>query len=122
MAETPPRLLIVEDDPRTQDALRRLFAFTGWEVESATSAAEGLTKLDPPPRCVLLDLSLPDETGASILRQIRADNQPIRVVVCTGYDDPARLADVVSLGPDAILRKPVDPEELLRACEPGGGA
>src|SRR4051794_30986208 len=43
------RLLIVEDDRRTQDALKRLFTYCGWEVQSATTTAEGLRMLEPPP-------------------------------------------------------------------------
>src|SRR3954451_24077462 len=93
------RLLIVEDDRRTQDALRRIFTGRGWEVAMAASTQEGLGKLDPPPRCVLVDLTLPDATGERILTAIRSDNRPIRVVVCTGCDDPARLAALNHLKP-----------------------
>jgi len=114
--EEIPRLLIVEDDRRTQEALTRLFADRGWRVSSATTTADGLSQLDPPPRCVLMDLSLPDETGELILRTIRTDDRPIRVIVCTGCVDPDRLAEVESLRPDALLMKPVDPDELLRVC------
>lgn len=111
------RVLIVEDDRRTQDALKKIFTYRGWEVESATSTREGLMKLDPPPRCVLMDLSLPDGAGERILHAIRMADQPIRVVVCTGCNDPAQLAAVQEWKPDALLVKPVDPDELLRACE-----
>lgn len=113
------RLLIVEDDRRTQDALTKIFTSEGWEVLSATSAQEGLTKLDPPPRCVLMDLVLPDARGERIIEAIRTTKRPIRVVVCTGCDDPVELAHVERWKPDAVLVKPVDPDELLRACEGG---
>ena len=83
-SEQTPRLLIVEDDRRTQESLARLFSERGWRISSATPTADGLNQLDPPPRCVLIDLSLPDATGALILRTIRAADRPIRVVVCTG--------------------------------------
>lgn len=116
MIEKSPRLLIVEDDRRTREALNRLFTDTGWSVVSVTTAADGLSQLDPPPRCVLMDLSLPDAMGELILKSIRSSGQPIRVVVCTGCADPARLAHVQSLRPDALLMKPVDPDELLSVC------
>jgi DNA-binding NarL/FixJ family response regulator len=67
----------------------------------------------------VVDLSLPDETGERILKAIRAEGRPIRVVVCTGCDDPERLAALRRLKPDAVLVKPVDPVELVRACEDG---
>lgn len=117
VSDPPPRLLIVDDDWRTQDALKRIFADRGWEVCSAGSMAEGLRHLEPPPRCVLVDLTLPDERGESIVMRIRQDSRPIRIVVWTGCADPARLAAVQALGADVILQKPVDPDELFRACE-----
>jgi two-component system response regulator RegA len=110
-------LLIVDDDWRTLDALKRIFADRGWEVCSAGSMAEGLTQLEPPPRCVLVDLTLPDDRGESMVKRIRQDDRPIRIVVWTGCGDPARLAAVRDLGADVILQKPVDPDELFRACE-----
>src|SRR4051794_5324183 len=111
-----PRLLVVEDHEGTRHVLRSLFIRLGWEVRVAGTIAEGLALLEPPPHCVLLDLMLPDGGGEIILRRIRAGHLPIRVVLTSGCGDPARLRQVQSLKPEALLQKPVDFAEVCRVC------
>ena len=111
------RILIVDDDKASSDTLRRLFAHKGWVVTVATCVTEALTKLDPPPLCVLLDLMLPDGDGEEVLRKVRDEGLPTRVVVSTGTDDPVRLALAKGLDADAIFPKPIDFDEVCRACE-----
>src|SRR4051794_29526672 len=93
-------LLVVEDDPTTRKALGKYFRLIGWEVRLASTVAEGLAQLDPPPDCVILDLMLPDQGGDVVLRKIREDRLPTRVAVCTGTEDRDRLMSVATLGPD----------------------
>jgi DNA-binding response OmpR family regulator len=109
-------LLVVEDDPTTRKALRKYFQFKGWEVRTASTVAEGLDQLEPPPDCVILDLMLPDENGEVLLRRIREGRLPTRVAVCTGIDDPDRLEALASLEPDALLRKPFEMADVCLAC------
>jgi two-component system KDP operon response regulator KdpE len=80
MSALPPRLLIVEDHHDIRAALRRLLVHRGWQVLEAASIAEGLALLDPPPDCIILDLMLPDGDGETVLRKVRAEGLPIRVV------------------------------------------
>jgi len=102
-------ILIVDDDPAAR-ALARIFDRRGWSVESATSVAEALQKLDPPPDCVVLDLMLPDGDGETVLRAIRARGLPTRVVIVTATADLARVA---ALGPVTVLLKPLAAEAVL---------
>ena len=112
------RVLIVEDDRGTRAALRSHFSYQGWHVAVAATVAEGFDLLDPPPNCLVLDLMLPDGGGEAILRKVREDNLPTRVVaVTTGVSDPTRLVVVKGLNPDVLLSKPIDPGVLLRVCE-----
>jgi CheY-like chemotaxis protein len=109
-------VLIIEDDTWTQYALGRIFGHEGWAVRSASTVAEGLDLLETEPDCIVLDLALPDGSGAAILRKIREEGHPIRVVLCTRYAD-AHLAEVIrALRPDAVIAKPVEVDALLRAC------
>jgi DNA-binding NarL/FixJ family response regulator len=64
---------------------------------------------------VVLDLMLPDGSGRDVLAAIRAEAAPIRVLVTTGSCDREVLRQVDALGPDAVLRKPIDFDQLLRA-------
>jgi DNA-binding response OmpR family regulator len=112
------RVLIVEDDRGTRTALRSHFRSQGWLVAEAATVAEGFDLLDPPPDCLVLDLMLTDGDGEEILRKVREDGLPTRVVaVTTGSNDAARLAVVKGLDPDVLLCKPIDPNVLIRLCE-----
>src|SRR5262245_30391852 len=111
-----PRMLVVEDDRMTRDLLRSIFGRMGWEVAVASTLADGLARLDPPPDLLILDLSLPDGEGTELLRRVREARLPIRVAVTTGHD-PSGLEAVAELKPDAILQKPIDLAELRRVYE-----
>ena len=75
------RLLVVDDDAATRWALRAIFTRRGWQVIVAENVAEGIAALDPAPRCVILDLNLPDGGGETILRTISARGLSSRVAV-----------------------------------------
>jgi len=117
MDDQKHRMLLVEDHPATRTLLRRMLTLCGWEGAEAATLEEGLTQLDSPPDCLLLDLELPDGPGEAILRKVRQDKLPTRVVVNTGMDDAARLNEVSYMRPDAVLQKPLDSEGLRRICE-----
>lgn len=110
------RLLLVEDNDTSREAVNKILVRMHYDVVSAATLSEGLEALDPPPYCVLLDLSLPDGPGEAILERINAEHLPSRVVVCTGEDDETRLNRVRRLRPAAILQKPVSLAELITAC------
>jgi len=111
------RFLVVEDDPASGEALRRLLAHRGWVVTVARTVAEAMQSLDPPPHCILLDLTLPDGSGEDVLRRVKEECLPSRVAVCTGTADPVRLALVKGMDPAALFHKPIDFDDVLRACE-----
>src|SRR4051795_9570439 len=110
------RMLVVEDDPTTCDLLRAIFAHLGWQVAVASTVAEGLTLLDPPPDLLVLDLTLPDGDGTDLLRHVRTAHLPTRVAVTTGHD-PALLSAVTNLRPDALLQKPIEVADVCRAYD-----
>ncbi|HEX8200446.1 MAG TPA: response regulator [Isosphaeraceae bacterium] len=104
----PPRLLIVEDDAVMREVWKAVFGGRGWEVVLATTAAEGLSLLDPPPDFLILDLLLPDQGGEVILRKVHADGLRTRVAVTTGVNDPDYLREVQALKPHALFEKPIN--------------
>ena len=116
MAENRSLLLIVEDHAPTRERLTSLLGRAGWDVRAASSEAEGRAMLDSEPRCIVLDLMLPDGSGEAILRRVRQAHPATRVVVATGSGDEARLESVRGLRPEAVVRKPFEMNEMLRAC------
>lgn len=111
---TKSRVLVVEDDPDSADAISRVLERQGYDVEAARTLAEGLDILKAhEPTHVILDLRLPDGSGAELLRHIREQELPVRVAVATGTADADLKADAVLLRPDAILTKPLDYTDLV---------
>ena len=91
-----------------------VFGTRGWDVASASTVAEGLALLDPPPDYLILDLLLPDEGGEVILRRVRDAGLETRVAVTTGSDDAGRLRKVRDLRPEAVFEKPVNVVDVWR--------
>ncbi len=111
-----PRLLVIDDDFYTRYALHNLFTRRGWQVGLASTVAEGLERLDTEPRCIILDLNLPDGGGESVLREVRRRLPGTVVAVCTGSTDLAQLAEVRGLRPELLLCKPIDVAPIEQLC------
>src|SRR4051812_4570048 len=104
-----PHVLLVEDDPYTARLLTRLLVSRGeCHVILATTVAQALGLLDPPPDWVILDMNLPDGPGVAVLEAIRKAELPTRVVVSSATKDTALVADYAAYQPDLILAKPLD--------------
>jgi CheY-like chemotaxis protein len=108
----PQRVLVVDDNRDTADMLAACVELVGARAKSVYSgraAVEEAKTLEPD--LVLLDLELPDATGASVARALRAVCDA-RVVVVTGHDADA-VADELATGTfDAHVAKPCTLEVL----------
>ena len=110
------RVLVVEDSSLISDALRILLEADGYDVSVAETAgaAVGLGTLLPPD-VVLLDLTLPDADGLSVLTELRARGvKPAVKLAMTGHDDDVTRERCIAAGCDDVLIKPVPARELMR--------
>jgi DNA-binding NarL/FixJ family response regulator len=78
----------------------------------ATTIAEALGLLEPPPAWVILDMHLPDGLGLVVLKAIREAELPTRVVVSSSSRDAHLIAALAVYSPDVIIPKPLDPALL----------
>jgi DNA-binding response OmpR family regulator len=120
-----PRVLLVEDDCRSHQLLRKILMHAGCDVISAMTQAGGLDRVGGGLDCVILDLRLPDGDGEAILQKIRSEHLAVRVAVTTGEGDPERLRRVAELRPDLMMAKPINLPELMNWLNPpaqGAGA
>jgi two-component system response regulator QseB len=107
------RILLVEDERVSRDALHRLLELSGYEVSSVGTVADALAWLDRHPcDCVIIDLMLPDGAGTAILERLRSGGRPVRAAVATGTDDPVLLAEARRLRPDGFFEKPISLSKL----------
>jgi two-component system response regulator RegA len=109
-------LLIVEDHEGMRDTLRRLLKGRGWSVRTASTVDEGLALPLAEPGCVVLDLTLPDG-GESALRRACEAHPNARLVVLCEAGDEGRVRAFPEVEPEAVLRKPIEMNKFLTACE-----
>jgi CheY-like chemotaxis protein len=107
------RVLLVEDDPATTYILTHQLASRGvCDVTHATTAAESLAILDPPPDGIILDIDLPFGSRLVILEAIRKADLLTRVVVSSAMPDADLIAAFTAYRPDRIIPKPLEPALL----------
>ncbi len=107
------RVLVVDDDARIRDSLKRQLAYEGYNVALAGGAQEAFAQIsESPPDLVILDLMLPGMDGLEICRRIReVDDVPILMLTAKGTLEDK--VDGLDSGADDYLVKPFQPEELL---------
>ena len=106
-----PSLLLVEDDPTLALELADFLRAEGYEVQVATGLQEAEQALQGLFDLLVLDLNLPDGSGAELCLRLRPYVRS-GVVVCTGRSERDLRHTLLRGGADAFLVKPVDPEEL----------
>ena len=101
------KLVLIEDDVNVAQVLSDTFEKQGHELKVFHSGEEGLAELGRErPDAVLLDLRLPKMGGLDILRQIRATDTELPVIIVTGYPDDQDIAEAQRLGVTDIVQKP----------------
>lgn len=107
------RILVIEDDSRIADLLRRGLIYEGYVVEVAADGESGLSAArDRPPDMVLLDLMLPGVDGLTVCRRLRAASAVPILILTAKEAVPDRVAGL-DAGADDYLVKPFSFDELL---------
>jgi CheY-like chemotaxis protein len=110
------RLLLVEDDEFTSEALGFILMDAGWDVMLAIHGQDAWNRLGsgPLPDVIVLDLMMPVMDGGQFLSALRQHPvwRTLPVVVMTAAGDPDPQLDV-----QAIVQKPCDPDVLLATVQ-----
>lgn len=107
------RVLVIDDEPEIQRAVRGRLGAEGFAVEGALTAAEGKEQVARwHPDVVLLDLALPDGDGIEICRELRSWTQVPIIVLSVRSADADKVA-ALELGADDYLTKPFSSSELV---------
>ena len=106
-------LLVIDDEPDIHRVLTPVLKGAGWNVLTASNAAQGLRSARANTvRIVLLDLGLPDVDGKEIIEQLQASN-PLSVIVISARHQDAEKVLALDAGADDYVDKPFNIDELL---------
>ena len=107
-------ILVVDDDPRITDLMRRILAYEGYSVTIARSGTEALDRsLERPPDLVVLDIMLPGLDGLEVAQRLRTAGDNVPILMLTARDTVADRVKGLETGADDYLVKPFAPEELV---------
>jgi CheY-like chemotaxis protein len=110
------RVLVVEDDADSRDAIRLTLEASGASVATAASASEALAALAAQPCDVVVsDLAMPEQSGFWLITKIRQlfPRRHVPVIAVTGHPFPPD--GVLRAGFDDVMQKPPDPDALCAA-------
>jgi PAS domain S-box-containing protein len=109
-------LLVVDDNERERERLRRTFEDAGHRVVTAPDAMSALRLLHKE-HCdlVLLDVEMPGVDGLALCRLLRAQSttRQLPIVMLSASDEESRKVDAFAAGADDYILKPSSPRELL---------
>jgi two-component system phosphate regulon response regulator OmpR len=113
MESAEPHLLVVDDDARIRELLRRYLASTGFRVTTASDAAEARTKLSSMEfDLVVLDVMMPGENGFDLTQSLRKTSRT-PILLLTAMAEPEDRIAGLERGADDYLVKPFEPRELV---------
>ncbi|RJO69483.1 DNA-binding response regulator [Nocardia panacis] len=101
------RVLLVEDEPRLAETVRRGLELAGFVVQVAATGPDGLfSATEDRFDVIVLDIMLPGLSGYEVLRRLRAAEVRTPVLMLTAKDGDHEQADALDLGADDYLTKP----------------
>jgi len=107
-------ILLVDDEPSIVQLARMYLERENFRVEAAgdgEAALEAVKRLNP--HLVVLDLMLPKLDGLAVCRRLRAENNPVAIIMLTARDEDIDKILGLELGADDYLTKPFNPHELV---------
>ena len=111
-------VLIVDDEPGLRSGLAKLLSLEGYHPLEAGSAAEARKALaDSEVHLLLLDLRLGSDDGVKLLKELKAEEPSIPVIIITGHGDIYSAVECMKAGATNYLPKPVDHGLLLSILE-----
>jgi class 3 adenylate cyclase len=113
---TPPRILVVDDNPTNVEVLRVRLTAQGYEVVTAVDGEDALVRArECEPDLVLLDVMMPKLDGISVLKQLKKDSMLhfVPVILVTAKTDTRDVIAGLEAGGDDYLTKPFEQAALV---------
>ncbi len=108
------RILLVDDEANIIQLSRLYLEREGFQVEAVGDGVSALQAVrEKSPALMVLDLMLPQMDGLEVCRRLRAENNPVLILMVTARDDDVDKIVGLELGADDYLTKPFNPRELV---------
>jgi two-component system, OmpR family, phosphate regulon sensor histidine kinase PhoR len=109
----PPRILVVDDEPRIREACKLVLEECGYEVSLASSGVQAIEDISAKHYdIILLDLMMPEMSGFDALAKIKALDPETVVIVITGYATLEHSVEAMKKGAFDFIPKPFTPDHL----------
>jgi two-component system, OmpR family, KDP operon response regulator KdpE len=117
MGKADNTILVIDDEPQIRRFVRAGLELHGYSVRVAVNASTGLNAVaQSRPDLIILDLGLPDMSGAEVLNTIRSSSN-VPIIVLSIQADEERKVHLLHSGADDYLVKPFGIAELAARCE-----
>ncbi|AFM40705.1 response regulator with CheY-like receiver, AAA-type ATPase, and DNA-binding domains [Desulfosporosinus acidiphilus SJ4] len=108
-----PKILVVDDEERMCWALERALSHEGYQVMTATRGLDGIRLAQTnEPSLVILDLKMPDIDGIEVLKELKALNSKIPVIMITAHGTIDTAIEAMKLGATDYITKPFKLEKI----------
>lgn len=113
VTEELPHILVVDDDTRLRELLRKYLSDNGFLVDTAKDAADARARLASLAfDLIVLDVMMPGESGLELTASLRRTNE-IPILLLTARGEPDDRIAGLEAGADDYLAKPFEPRELV---------
>ena len=113
-----PKILLVDDEERFRNNLKKMLTAEGFEVSAAASGEAALEELARQPYdVILLDMRMPGMDGLATLTAIKERHPDPEVIILTGHASVDAAAEIIRLGAVEFLLKPCPLEEVIAKIE-----
>ncbi len=114
---TTRRILVIDDEDGVREIIQICLEVTaGWEVLTAASGREGLTKAETEqPDAILLDVMMPELDGPATFRQLQANDatRSISTILLTAKAKVSEQQQFLDLGVTGVITKPFEAQDLV---------
>jgi hemerythrin-like metal-binding protein/PAS domain S-box-containing protein len=110
-------ILLVDDEAAILDFMGEVLSNNGYEVKKSDNGEEALTmflEAREEINLVITDQTMPKLTGVNLSKQLLEIRPEIPIILCSGYSKLVDEAQAKAIGIRAYLKKPVDPDQLLK--------
>jgi PAS domain S-box-containing protein/putative nucleotidyltransferase with HDIG domain len=114
MADTKPKILIIDDDPQFRKSLSDVLESSGYDTTALGAPEEAVrTAGKEPPSVAIIDLKLEDASGLEVMRQIKENSPDTECIILTGYASQESAIEAINVGAYSYVQKPYNLDQLL---------